>query len=410
MESSRPHFAALYPKSFEEFAFLQEDSKSFLFKRLFYRKILGYIGNFEVTSKNLKKYRKLSKYFKDSELSKEIRSKDIELTPEFSKELQYEVDKMAKTLKHPKQVQCQLSKMVIYEKGGHFESDIDAKHKPNMIFMLSLEIFVNHETQGGILTMNNQAKIPSPSHEKELSLVLFYHDVLHEVTEVREGTRIFLFFNVLELEKIVLFKEIETDDTKFWKGLTKFKDSGVRKIGLLFEHYYYGETKENIVLKGKDAIFFEILKQYCDNIDIVKVCIDKNSRVFRKEILNIMKKCDIFEKFYFKEDREDRRENYYIKRNQNQYYEKDYEDKTLHFKSLKPNFAQKNKNRGDSSKLINFDDENKFLAISRKFLLGDVVFLETGSENRLFFRGSEFFHGKVWKNLAFVVTLDFNLI
>ena len=274
--------------------------------------MLHYI-DFEITSKNLKDSGKLSKYFNDCELSnehlsqvdkkvqqaKEILSKDIELTPEFSKEIQFQVDKMAKTLKHPKKVRCQLSKMVIYEKGGFS----GGKHQSNVIFTLVVEIFVNHETQGGTLKLNNQSKIPSPIHKKELSLVLYYRDVSCQITTLTKGKRIFMIFDVEELETLLLHKEIETYEKKFCKGLTKLKKSDVKKIGFFLEHSHYGEKKEEIVLKGKDAILFEILKHYCDNIDIIEVCVDKYNRVFRKEISNIMKTCDIFEKFYFQVDR-----------------------------------------------------------------------------------------------------------
>ena len=103
------------------------------------------------------------------------------------------------------------------------------------------------------------------------------------------------------------------------------------------------------------------------------------------------------------------------KENKNQYYENDYEEQKLQFKFLRPNYTQKKKYGGDPSKLINCDNENKFTAISRKFLLGDVVFLETVSENRLFFEGNngdegDTFKGKIWKNLAFVATLNYDFI
>ena len=63
-EISRPHFEAWHPKSFEEFAFLQEDSKKYLYKRIYFPEVFGYVDDFEICPKNLKNYKNLSKYLK----------------------------------------------------------------------------------------------------------------------------------------------------------------------------------------------------------------------------------------------------------------------------------------------------------------------------------------------------------
>ena len=169
---------------------------------------------------------------------------------------------------------------------------------------------------------------------------------------------------------------------------------------------YIGESKEKLVLKGKDAIIFEVLKQYSDNIDIIEVCMNKGL-VFRKELLNIMKECDVFDVTYS----EAGKTNVHNPEERNdQYYEDDYEEKKSEPKSVRQYFSK------IVRELLNNDDKNEYIAISRKFLLGDVVFVYTGEENKIMFEtddlwlGNEGFKGTIWNSLAFVATLDFDLI
>ena len=110
---------------------------------------------------------------------------------------------MAAKMGHPKQVELSLAKMVFYEEGGHFKYHIDTNHQPNMIFTLSVEIFVRENNEGGELILNDARKfekIPSPLKENELGLAMFYHDVRHKVTKLIQGTRVCLLFDVLEKE------------------------------------------------------------------------------------------------------------------------------------------------------------------------------------------------------------------
>jgi len=421
MEITRPHFSSFSRKSFKEFAFLK-NSKHYLSKSFSFPDALGHIGDFEIHSKNLKNYKKLSKLLQDSKFgkgkstkldkeirdSKEILAKHIKLTPEFSKEIQIQVDEMALRLNHPKQVECHLSKMVIYEEGGHFNAHIDTNHKPNMIFTLSVEIFVNEENEGGILKINNRFEVPSSTKEDELILALFYHDVLHEVTELTEGTRICLIFDVIDLENVAQI-QIKEYEKEFKKGIQAFKKIGVKKFGVLADHLYIGQNKENLIFKGNDALFCLLTKEFCKAMEVVEVCWDENGRIFRKEILPILQFSDSFNTLYneIKEEDTDYDENIAEK-------EDEEESKGDGKKKKSENFDIIN----DLSKLINYDSENQSRAIADNFLLGDVVFLKTRCKEKQLFKGgnddlwlgNEGFFGEIWENLALIVELDYDLI
>ena len=356
-----------------------------------------------------------TKFDKNVRDSKEISGKEIELTPEFTKELQSHVNVMAQKLRHPKKVNLSLAKMVVYEKGGHFKYHIDSNHKPNMIFTLSVEIFVNEENEGGNLIFkdeNKKHKVPSPREVDELVLAMFYHDVQHEVSELTKGTRICLIFDILEREKMVNTIELLSWENQFLCGLKSLKKANVQRIGVLMSHLYIAEDKNKIILKGNDALFKHLVGKYSKSIKIIEITLDSCENIFMSGILNVLKFSDSFGTLYYENNEEESSEN--GEREDDAEEESDDDDDETR-KIQNP--ESKELRFDEMEDLINWDEEKEFFVISKEYLLGDVVFLKTPSKDRKIFTsdddlwlGNEGFSGSIMENLALVAELDHNLI
>lgn len=210
-------------------------------------------------------------------------SPHIKLTTQFSEALQPQVEEMAKILKHPKQIECKPEKFIVFEKGGHFSSFDYLTHSPNLVFTLAIEIFVTPKNKGGVLTIDDQEDIPFSLNENELILTLFYHDTPFKVSEVTNGIRVFLFFDVVETENVQrsVFEKFEPD---FLNAVRLLQAKGVSKIGILANHSYLTKGRETLCLKGIDALFAQLVKKYSKVFTIIRF---------------FLKKIRILAKFYF---------------------------------------------------------------------------------------------------------------
>ena len=407
----RPHFAANPPKTFKDFSFLLSEFPRYSIKTMEFSTDLGSIGDFKVKSSNLKDYKSLSKFMVPSKLGKgkktvydkdlrnsfEILESNIKLESKFNQELKKQVDQMAKALKHPKEVELKLSKMVIYEKEGRFKSHIDANHQPNMILTLSVEIFMEGEKEGGELVLHvndEEVTVPPPTKKNELVLTLFYHDVIHEVNELEKGVRFCLIFDVVEKD-VILDEIVEEYEKDFNIGLKRLAEVGVNRIGIQLHHIYLGSNYEDLVMKGKDAISLYLVQKYCKKPEIFPVMTSfdfeasEEKYLFRTEVLKIMKFCDAFDSLYRDVDEPDSESDSEGERKENIKFD-EYNDK-----------------------LLNLDKENIGAAISKEFLLGDVVFLKGDSSREYIYKGAsdlwlgnEGFTGSILKSLAIVATIN----
>lgn len=407
----RPHFAAYPPKAFKEFSFLLAEFPRHAIKTMEFSADLGTIDDFKIKSNNLKDYKSLSKYMVPSKLGKgketvydkdlrnslEIGGNKIKLSPKFTQELKKQVDQMAKVLKHPREVELKLSKMVIYEKGGYFKSHIDANHEPNMILTLSVEIFIEGEKEGGELVFDiddEEVVVPPPKSKNELVLALFYHDVMHEVEELKKGLRICLIFDVVE--KDVIFDQmIEEYEKDFCTGLKRLAEVGVNRIGIQLHHLYLGTNCENLVMKGRDNISLHLVKKYCEKVNIIPIMTSydfhysRENYLFRAEVLKVMQYCEAFESLY-----------------------RDAGDSETEEKLGSNEIENTNFDDYNNKKLIKLDNKNVGEAIATEFLLGDVVFLKGDSNQKFLYKGdselwlgNEGFTGSVLKSLAIVATI-----
>ena len=180
---------------------------------------------------------------------------------------------------------------------------------------------------------------------------------------------------------------------------------------------YIGESKEKIFLKGNDALFKELLKKYCKGMEIIEVCFQ--SEIMRKEVFNLIRTSDAFEALYgtiyISDEEEDDDDEKNDESDQEEEEDRDNEESKRDIQSKKPKKFDKIHNLNE---LIKVDSKNTSIAISEKYLLGDVVFLKTCSKKQKIFEcrdeeinlGNEGFQGTYLKNLALVAELDYDLI
>lgn len=194
---------------------------------------------------------------------------------------------------------AKLYKLVLYQKGGHFGYHLDSVHKNSHIATLLIGLPIEYE--GGNLKVN----YPNDSSKFKTfklynNLVAFYTDCEHSISQVLDGTRVALQYDLYaeqdgEQEKakkkseklnpqvinqIVKYKIPLTDINQFnsfWidkleKELLSI-DYSKKKVAFLLRHQYANKYLYENVLKGTDKAIYESLKNYFQ-IDLRHVILD----------------------------------------------------------------------------------------------------------------------------------------
>jgi len=169
-----------------------------------------------------------------------------------------------------REIDAELYKLLIYEKGGFFAPHKDTEKVHRMIATLTLslptsgaggELLVRHEDQETLFAMN--ANEPS-----EISYAAFYADCLHEVRPVNQGHRISLVFNLFipSGQKLVGAPVYTTVTQKITSCLLNWKKIGKsEKLVWLLEHLYTEDGLSFDTLKGIDEVVARILGEAADH-------------------------------------------------------------------------------------------------------------------------------------------------
>ncbi len=167
---------------------------------------------------------------------------------------------------------AEMYKLLIYEKGGFFAAHRDTEKVPGMIATLTLslptsgeggEVVIRH---GGHETVYNM----STQEPSELSYVAFYADCLHEVRPVTKGHRISLVFNLFirSGKKWAGAPEYTTLTEKVKSCLIDWRNDGqTDKIVWSLDHSYSEDGLSFDTLKGTDAAVAKVLGEAADGAD-----------------------------------------------------------------------------------------------------------------------------------------------
>lgn len=392
MSSPLPTTDKIY--SFKEFEFLSLPHKKWVNRSIDFDISIGTINDIPLDQKSFDKLIEISErsevgvgsetiYDDDIRSSNEITADQIQLNPEFLALISDYASKMAIELEHSMPVKPVLYKLVLYAYGDKFDDHIDNTHSDDMVMTLCVELPRGDEIKGGDLSINGET-IPSPE-KNQLSLTLFYHDQIHAVSEVKNGRRMSLVFDVIQTNQL-LQNVISPYIKPFFEGVIKLKEKGVKRIGFLLEHLYISsDGVRGNQLKGIDKIVYELSSQLKD-LMIESVCYNGSEWYF-EALIPIMKLEQPFDELF---------------------YHHEYENE-----DSKPINVQ-NQNREDSYDNIklNLDKENEYRALNPKYLMGDVVLLKTRAESRIKYKGSEEaylgnygFCGKIYSNLALIASI-----
>ncbi|XP_020298794.1 uncharacterized protein LOC109863028 [Pseudomyrmex gracilis] len=201
----------------------------------------------------------------------------FQFNPESKPEIKYSV----KQLLNGKQFTLKPYKLNIYQKGGFFLTHKDTIKDKNMI--ASLVLCLPSTFSGGILKVSNKRGIDvdidwsSKSKEKKIQWACFFTDCDHSISEVTEGNRITIVYNVIisNIKKNKKYGKLSIESLK--RGLEEELVRYINKIQLkpefnkkLFAYHpfhFYGfnivkNTPDDLitVLKGDDQIFCKVLK------------------------------------------------------------------------------------------------------------------------------------------------------
>lgn len=165
----------------------------------------------------------------------------------------------------------------IYTKNGFFKSHIDTPKSEKMFGSLVISLPSNYK--GGILKVKHKNICKnfdlSTDNKKEIKWVAFYSDCEHEITEILDGYRITLTYNLYIKEKELQYKNINFENVELYNILKEIKKYNYSnfKIGYFMEHKYPNLIKINNektdfmkILKGSDLKLFLICKKLGLNI------------------------------------------------------------------------------------------------------------------------------------------------
>src|SRR3989338_4514461 len=276
--------------------------------------------------------------------SKEITMDKLELNNDFYETLQKEVDIMVSELIHPHKVKLTPHKLVCYGPDDFFKEHIDSVHNNNMVMSLSVQLpprltiqnrYV-HEKGGNLVV--DKVKLPLPINKSKARLTLFYHDQKHEILPVKDGYRVSLVFDLLQLDDKF---PIPDYTPSFLYGINNLRKQNVTKIAFITNHNYIGQNISSLTLKGIDKIGYDLFTSVCSKVQLRNICSNNSQKYYCQKLL--------------------------------------------------------------------FDENLTYAAVSNKYLLGDVVFLQSSKSSVQIYKGdrdvhlgNEGFYGDIYHNLAII--------
>lgn len=255
--------------------------------------------------------------------SKEILADQIQLNPAFRAALEKEgAEMLRKKLYSSATPIFHFYKMVVYEEGDHFTWHIDSNHRPNMFATMSVQIHIQGDNRGGDLVLSTiddvlqdccdyesgqnihiyeeddfevlldnvtRAITIEPPNEDEVTIAVFYHDTPHKVTEQETGYRISLIFDITHDPEEKLSPP--TNESLYYE-LGIIKEMGAKRVGFICNHVYMGEELIPSLLKGSDRRGYELLRQYCEKVEIVEL-VNIGNELCRAELMPLFTHLDM---------------------------------------------------------------------------------------------------------------------
>ena len=169
-------------------------------------------------------------------------------------------------------------KLTLYEEGDFFLPHMDNPRSNGQTMTLVVEVpatFFDRNRFGGRLVVDGMVIEKS----NDCQHILFFHDVEHEVTKLRFGTRLALIFDVIRESAScsIPVRTISSPRNDFLRGLEEIYKRGHMRVGFLANYIGFtppSQEKGNIspqVLKGIDLVLYEAMCTVSARVDILEV-------------------------------------------------------------------------------------------------------------------------------------------
>lgn len=178
--------------------------------------------------------------------SKEYMSDKIDWDQDFIKYIRKEIEYSLRKMNAGNLVSATPHKLIIYGEGDFFCEHIDSVHTKGQTMTAILELESWHRG-GSFIVGKEKAKV-----KKGVRLIVFDHDIPHQVKNIHEGYRVSISFDIVVREN-----EIEKIDIE--KRVNELRTLGIRKIGFFCAHTYLGIHQD---LKGCDYRVVEAFRPY----------------------------------------------------------------------------------------------------------------------------------------------------
>ncbi|KUI65191.1 hypothetical protein VM1G_00844 [Cytospora mali] len=166
----------------------------------------------------------------------------------------------------PADINVELYKLLLYEKGSFFKRHKDSEKAPGMIGSLIICLPSKHE--GGEVHLSHAGKdhvySTAPNSAFDLTALAWYSDVTHEVKEVTEGHRLVLTYNIVQRagagKSAGFFVQQQTKlKERISRWPREFPD--ISRLVYFFDHQYSQTSLSPDNLKGRDRAVFDVLQQ-----------------------------------------------------------------------------------------------------------------------------------------------------
>lgn len=303
-------------------------------------------------------------YNEDYRKSNEILADKINLSTSFINFVNNFVEQHTKEFG---KIKLYFYKLILYDENDYFKSHIDAEHRPNILFTLSVQLPCEEPT-----LIVNKEPIPC-SEDGNLSLALFYTDLPHSVPQL-PYRRISLIFDCCEDTNYVPeFPEVN-------QAIQTFKDLNINKIGIIMNHVFFSDFR----FKGVDRWIKNCFKDF--KTELMPITIERgylDVKIYPSDVLNLLSESEAFESLYFKS--EDLPKN------------KNVEIKTKDIKEFEPEMDTQSYWVKDNYKL----GDIAIISINNDKLKGIIKYFPN-EEAHL---GNEGFYGKIYENMLLIVYL-----
>lgn len=190
--------------------------------------------------------------------------------PKWNGFIQTIVERVASAFAIKKKINCELYKLLVYEKGSFFKPHRDTEKTPGMFATLVVALPSKHAGGELIITHQGQTEriqFDAPNSAFDVQFAAFYADCLHEVTPVQSGYRICLVYNLslANTKQQPSAPDVSGIVPRVQELLPQLFAEGSREQLIIpLEHQYSSEGLSLGVLKGQDSALVEVIARACD--------------------------------------------------------------------------------------------------------------------------------------------------